>query len=229
MTEFLMIVLYLAAFGASSAMFTVEQWKDSPGPLFASLLWPIIMPILIMRWLVIRGRERVGQIRKSSDPNVRAIEYAQAPMSIMLAMIGQRMLANPENINEYENYWRDSSRKIKVSFSTHARKMMYVDIGGKTLYNKDFDPKEVEKFNEIISTTVRFYEEAQLAKKKSDHNMLALDVIEKILAEDPLTPVPPSDHPNAPYTKSKKNRHGNTIVTKSAATSSNYDSFKLYY
>ncbi len=176
MWEILAVMGYLGGAGASMACFSREAFRKTPGPFLAGFAWPVIMPVVLSYWLIRRISEK-GLKLPSRKP--KALQYAEAPLSILAAMVAQRIIAKPNCFN-YKDEW--VSDKIKVVCNSRLDDFSRITVDDKTFKLNDFKESDKKVIRQALGKAKKLNDERKAAEAAANLNNSALDVIEKLAA-----------------------------------------------
>jgi hypothetical protein len=170
---------YLAVAGALMGSFGREAFNESPGPFFLGLLWPVAMPI-------VGGFKLIDKVKNRTPRKPKAVTYAEAPLSILAAMVAQRILAHPEAIGR--DKWKKDG--IVVDAYTSPCRLCYVQINDKTFNSSVFTEKDKKTIEKAFEQAAKLKEEKAAADALAAVNHKALDVIESLMVTPVKLPSP---------------------------------------
>jgi hypothetical protein len=159
-----------------------EDWED-PAQILGAVFWPVSW-VLMTPPLAYKVAQKAGKMLSNRPPaRPKAIAYAEAPLSILAAMVAQRILAHPEAMN-WESWTKD---KIKVDFYSSDCRVNYVKVNDNQFNRRDFKVKDADTIQKALLKAKTIQKEKEAADALAAVNHKALDVIESLMVT-PLSP-----------------------------------------
>jgi hypothetical protein len=170
----------LAGYASIGTLFFSFFGKDEDDVVMA-VIWPapvlataIVGPLYGVWWLGQKAKTLKLPSRQS-----KALAYAEAPLSILAAMVAQRIIANPNCFN-YRDEW--ISDKIKVICNSHLDDFRSITVDDKTFTYYDFKDSDKKVIRKALEQATKLNNERKAAEAAAKLNNSALDVIEKLAA-----------------------------------------------
>lgn len=138
------------------------------------------IPVLIFLFLI--GEGVISRPMKTAKQKV--VEYAQTPSRALAQIIAGKIIAHPDNITTYREFWKCPEDKVRVRWNTYGREIrsLYcVQVAGKSI---DFEKKEEDIIVKALKKATDMAEAQRAADAEAAKQMAALDAISSIMGID---------------------------------------------
>lgn len=148
---------------------------DDPEQFFASVIWPIGIPIsFTMRFT--KAVCGLVDARKHS----KALSNLTRPIDILAMMVASRLLKNPEKWEYFNEKWDDGH--VRVLRGSHTKMVTSFSVGEDSFNVSGLsEPVKVE-LQRLVQKSLNLLEQKKAADAIAERDMVALNAIEKMLS-----------------------------------------------